>query len=605
MSDYSRDLRNKYEGLRQRYAPRDSRMGLVRMIRQGRMNEVYPDLFPAGPLNMGIVANMIDVAAHDLSEVLAPLPSFNCASSKSVSDTARRFAEKRTLIVQGYVSHSDLARQMYRAADQYFTYGHVPAIVEIDDENKLPRITFMDAMGAYPVFDRWGNVTEAMFAFTLTRQDIIARYPHAERILKKDTQAYGNSNDMHTVVRYHSAKHNTMFLPEKGGYVLEMHDNPSGICLVEWTVRPTVDGMPRGQFDDVVGVQLAKGRMALLALEAANKSVQAPLVLPPDAQELALGPDAVLRTASAEKVRRIPLEVPQSAFAEQGVLDGELRNGARYPEARTGDVDGSIVTGRGVQALMGGFDTQIRAGQAMFAKTLERLVSKALELDERLYPNVERTMRGNNQGTPYEIKYKPNKDIKGDHTVDVQYGLMAGLDPNRALVFGLQARGDKLISRDFLRRQMPFALDATEEEQMVDIEEMRDALKTAVAGYAQAIPALASQGQDPGDILERVAEIISGREKGKPIEKVVIDAFAPEEPPPGEQLGLEGTDPASQSGSPGGAEGLNADGTMRGVAPGQQGMGAGGRPDLSMLLAGIGRNGEPNMQAAVSRRLPI
>jgi len=25
----------------------------------------------------------------------------------------------------------------------------------------------------------------------------------------------------------------------------------------------------------------------------------------------------------------------------------------------------------------------------------------------------------------------------------------AGLDPNRALVFGLQARGDKLISRDF------------------------------------------------------------------------------------------------------------------------------------------------------------
>ena len=410
---------------------------------------------------------------------------------------------------------------------------------------------------------------------------------------------------MHTVVRYHSAKHNTMFLPEKGGYVLEMHDNPAGVCLVEWTVRPTVDGMPRGQFDDVVGVQLAKGRMALLALEAANKSVQAPLVLPPDAQELALGPDAVLRTASAEKVRRVPLEVPQSAFAEQGVLDGELRNGARYPEARTGDVDGSIVTGRGVQALMGGFDTQIRAGQAMFAKTLERLVSKALELDERLYPNLERTMRGNNQGTPYEIKYKPAKDIKGDHTVDVQYGLMAGLDPNRALVFGLQARGDKLISRDFLRRQMPFALDATEEEQMVDIEEMRDALKTAVAGYAQAIPALASQGQDPGDILERVAEIISGREKGKPIETVVIDAFAPEEPPPGEQLGLEGTDPASQAGSSGGADGLNADGTMRGVAPGQQGMGPGGRPDLSMLLAGLGRNGEPNMQAAVSRRLPI
>ncbi len=33
--------------------------------------------------------------------------------------------------------------------------------------------------------------------------------------------------------------------------------------------------------------------------------------------------------------------------------------------------------------------------------------------------------------------------------------------------------------------------------QRVDIEEMRDSLRVAVAQYAQAIPALAAQGQDP------------------------------------------------------------------------------------------------------------
>lgn len=604
MTDFNKDLKKHYERLRSNNASRDARMGLVRMIRQGRMNEVYPDLFPAGPLNMGIVANMIDVAAHDLAEVLAPLPAFNCASSKSVSDSARKFAEKRSLIVQGYVAHSDLARQMYRAADQYFTYGHVPSLIEIDDESKMPRITFCDALGAYPVFDRWGKVKEAMFSYTLTKDELLDKYPYAARVLKPQAGSYHMDKSTHTIVRYHSATQNIMFMPDKDGFILEQFANPVGMCLAEWTVRPTVDGEPRGQFDDVVGVQLAKGRMALLALEAANKSVQAPLVLPPDAQELALGPDSVLRTASAEKVRRIPLEVPQSAFAEQGVLDAELRNGSRYPEVRTGNTENSIVTGRGVQALMGGFDTQIRAGQAMFAKTLENLVSKALELDDKIYSDLERTMRGNMQGTPYEIKYKPSRDIKGDYTVDVQYGLMAGLDPNRALVFGLQARGDKLISRDFLRRQMPFALDATEEEQMVDIEEMRDSLKNAVAGYAQAIPALASEGQDPADVLQRVAEIISGREKGQPIEKVVMEAFAPDEPPAGaDQAGIEATDPGSLMG--GGPAGLNPDGTMRGVAPGQQGMGPGGRPDLQMLMASLGSGGEPNLQAGVSRRLPI
>jgi hypothetical protein len=95
MSDFDTQLRNSYEAIRSRYAGRDGRMNMIRLVRNGRMNEVYPDMFPAGPLQGGIVANMIDVAAHDLSEVLAPLPSFNCASSKNVSDSARRFAEKR------------------------------------------------------------------------------------------------------------------------------------------------------------------------------------------------------------------------------------------------------------------------------------------------------------------------------------------------------------------------------------------------------------------------------------------------------------------------------------------------------------------------------
>jgi hypothetical protein len=253
---------------------------------------------------------------------------------------------------------------------------------------------------------------------------------------------------------------------------------------------------------------------------------------------------------------------------------------------------------------MGGFDSQIRTGQAMFAKTMENLIGKALMLDEKLWSNAERTMRGNADGTPYEIKYRPSKDIKGDYSVDVQYGLLAGLDPNRALVFGLQARGDKLISRDFLRRQMPFSLDATEEEQVVDIEEMRDALKQAVAGYAQSIPALAQAGQDPGEVLTVVAEIIEGREKGSPIEEVVKEAFAPPEPTPEELMQMEMAGMSPEGGAVGG-DGLNPDGTMRGVAPGQQGMGPGGRPDLNIMLASLGRNGEPNLSAGVSRRTPI
>jgi len=605
-----RQIKSQYDRMKSRWADRDKRMQDVLAVRQGRMRDVYPELFPEGPFDRGIVANMVDVAARDLAEVMAPLPAFNCASAKMVSDSAREFAEKRTRIVNGYLDFSDVGRQMYTAADRYFTYGFVPAMVEVDPVNMMPRITFMDSIGAYPVFNRWHQIEAGFFSFYKTRDELIAMYPDAEPSIKQSS----TGNEMIEVVRYHDAKVDMLFLPGRNATVLESVKNPIGECLIEWTQRPGVDEDSHGQFDDVLAVQVAKARFALLSLEAAQKSVQAPIVLPPDAQELALGPDSVIRTANGERVRRVPIEVPNSAFAQQGVLDQELRQGSRYPDARTGEVEGSIVTGRGVQALMSGFDTQIRTGQAMFAKSFQNLVRKAFMVDETLFGSETKTIRGNSDGTPYEIKYRPEKDIKGDYTVDVQYGLMAGLDPNRALVFGLQARGDRLISRDFLRRQMPFALNASEEEQRVDIEEMRDALKQAVAGYSQAIPVLAQAGQDPGDILSRLSEIILGRQKGRPIEEVVSEAFAPEEmpTPPGVESPGEGA--AGMVGAPGEAppggggedlEGLSSSGLVRGVAQGQAGMPAGGRPDLQMLMASLGASGEPNLGVGISRRLPI
>ena len=603
-----KELRGLYNRMKTRFSDRDQRMQAVLAVRQGRMRDVYPDLFPEGPFDRGIVANMVDVAARDLSEVLAPLPAFNCSSSKMVSEAAREFAEKRTKIVNGYLSFSDVQRQMYTAADRYFTYGFVPAIVEVDVDERMPRIQFVDSVGAYPVLDRWGRVSAGFFAFYKTRDELIAMYPDAELKLGMPT----SGSELIEVVRYHDRFVDTLFVPHKDGLVLESVKNPVGVCLVEFITRPGVDSDMHGQFDDVLAVQVAKARFALLSLEAAQKAVQAPIVLPPDAQELALGPDSVLRTASGEKVRRVPLEVPSSAFAQQGILDEELRQGSRYPNARNGSIDSSVVTGRGVQALMSGFDTQIRTGQAMFAKGLENLIRKAFMVDEALFGPEQKILRGNADGTPYEIKYRPEKDIKGDYTVDVQYGLMAGLDPNRALVFGLQARGDRLISRDFLRRQMPFALDASEEEQRVDIEEMRDALKQAVAGYAQAIPVLAQNGQDPGDILARLSQIILGRQKGEPIEEVVSQAFAPQEPPTPPGVEPSDVEAAGMVGAPGeappgggGLEGLSSSGLMRGVAAGQAGMAAGGRPDLQMLLAGLNSSGGANLQANVSRRIPV
>jgi hypothetical protein len=254
---------------------------------------------------------------------------------------------------------------------------------------------------------------------------------------------------------------------------------------------------------------------------------------------------------------------------------------------------------------MGGYDSQIRTHQAVFADTFREIMGLCFEIDEKLFGSVEKELRGSQHGTPFEVKYVPAKTIKGDYTVDVTYGLMAGLDPNRWLVFALQARAEKMFSRDFMRREMPIDLDPEQQRREIDIEDMEEAAKQALMGYAQSIPALAAQGQDPSGPLMALAKVIADRRSGKPLADSVVEALTPkkEEAPemsPEEQMAqMLGGGGQPQGGLP---EGMMASGLMQGVAPGQAGMAPGGRPDLNTMLAGLSASGQPNLSATVSRR---
>ena len=442
--------------LRYRSAERDARNNDVLSVRKGKISEVYPDFFPEG-VNANVVANFTDIVARDLSEVIAPLPAVNCSAANQVSDRARQFADKRTRIASNYFAHSDLAVQMYQGADCYVTYGFTVFIVELDDEAKMPRVRVENSLGSYPEFDRFGRCISFAKRYMMTLGEIVSQFPEYERELLGGHGYKQDLNSQVELIRYYDADQSIIYLPEKENLVLSRAMNPVGKMMIVIARRPSIDNEMRGQFDDIIGIQLLRNRFALLAMEAAEKSVQAPIVLPQDVQELQLGGDAVIRTSNPAGVRRVELTIPQSAFTEQSLLNQELRIGARYPEGRTGNIDASIVTGQGVQALMGAFDTQIKSAQAVFASALRDVISICFEVDEKIYPD-EKTIRGVDAGSPYEITYKPNKDIKGDYSADVRYGMLAGLNPAQGLIFMLQALGAGLISKDMAMRELPFGV---------------------------------------------------------------------------------------------------------------------------------------------------
>jgi len=598
------EITTRVKYLRRSSAERDQRWSDVREVRKGNINKVFPGLFP-DDYPKPMVANFIDIAARDVAEVIAPLPAFNCNATNVVSDAARKRADKRTMIVAGYRDQSRLQTHMFTGADRYITYGMVPFVIEIDYERKTPIIRVDDPYNSYAEFDRFGRLLSYSKRYLKTIEDLCMEFPEHEATIR-GRYHQGGQNAQLELIRYHDKDQTVLFLPERKDYVIAKTKNPIGKIMVVCAVRPGIDSDEnfRGQFDDVLWVQVARSRFATLSLEAAQKSVQAPFALPADVNVLEIGPDATIRSASPEKIRRVDLNVPPGLFQESAALDQELRTGARYPEGRLGNQSGSIVTGRGVEALMGGFDTQVKTAQSVLAGTFRDVIDICFQIDEAIFGDVTKTVRGVDAGSPYEITYTPKKDIAGEHIVDVTYGLMAGLNPNQALVFGLQARGDQLISRDFLRRQMPWEVNVTMEEQKIEIEKLQDALIQAVAGYAQAIPMLAQSGGDPSEVLSKVASIIDGRRKGKSLEEVVIAAFAPVPPPA--PVGVEPVPGSPEAGMPsaGGAELNPRTGMAPTVVPGQAGMGPGGRPAVQQLLAGLNSRGNPTLAASVARMIP-
>jgi hypothetical protein len=581
----------RVQTLRYRAHTRDQRNGDVQMVRQGRIAEVYPNFFPEG-VEQNVVANFIDIVARDLAEVIAPLPAVNCSAANQVSDRARQFADKRTRIASNYFRLSDLQVQMYNGADMYITYGFLPFIIELDEEEQQPRIRLENPIGAYPEFDRYGRCVAFAKRYSMTLGELVSMFPEHERQLLGLAGYKQELNSMIEMIRYYDKDQSVLFLPSRNNMVLSQAANPLGKMNVIIAKRPSPDGELRGQFDDVLGIQLLRNRFALLAMEAAEKSVQAPIVLPQDVQELQLGGDAVIRTANPAGVRRVELSIPQGAFTQSQLLNDELRVGARYPESRTGNMNASVVTGQGVQALLGAFDTQIKSAQAIFQVALRDVITLCFEIDEKLF-NTTKTIRGVDAGSPYALEYLPSRDIKGDYSSDVRYGMLAGLNPAQGLIFMLQALGGGLISKDMAMRELPFNVNVTLEQEKIEIEKMRDSLLGSLAAYTQAIPQMATQGQDPSEIVRKIAEVIKSRQKGVAIEDAIQDVFAPEQqvPPAGAQTSVEQPVPAAPGEPVGGAPQMEAEPQ--------------GRPDMQELLSRLSSSGAASGSAAIMQRRAI
>jgi hypothetical protein len=600
------EIARKVKALKDANRERDQRNRDVHDVRSGDIDTVIPGSMPdAWP--RPVVANMIDTTARDTSEVMGQMPSINCTNSLQTSDRSKKFSSKRTKMANHYVIASRLpAGEQVKFCDHYLSFGMAVYSIEPDFDMKTPIMRVENPMGAYPEFDLFGRLKSYSRVWREEAISLVAKYPGLMRTLRKqNASGYGNDEGWAEreieVCKYMDNDQIVMYLPSHSNRLVDQMENPMGKLTVSIAIRPSFDHEIRGAFDDAIWVYLAKSRMAMLGLEATEKAVRAPLAVPRDLQRMVFGGDAVLRTDSPEKIKYVGIDMPQFAAQEAQNMERELRLSTRTPESRTGAVNANIITGKGIEALQGGFDTVITTGQQVIGQALKRALEYAFEMDEKLWPDEKKTIRGMVQGAPFEETYVPSKDIGGNYLVDVAYGFAAGQDPARAIVAMLQLRGDNLVSRDFVMRQLPMDIDVVQMQTQIDNEQFEDALKSGLQGLMQSIPQMAQQGMDPMDTIVKVAEIIKLREQGKPIHDAIFQAYKPKEAPQGASAGPEQQGgPMGQGGPPGAPQGPPG---AHGAAPGQGGPTG---MDMMQLLSSMkSTGGAPVMTSRTRRQVPI
>lgn len=574
--------------LRAKNSVRDQDYMKVIAIRKGDYDAVAPGLFNTSDFDRPLVANLIDTTARDIAEVMAPLPGVNCNAGSAVSDAERKRQDVRGAIANAYVQHSRLQDQMYAGADRYGSFGFMAYIVEPDFKDSTPCIRVGTVPTAHYTMDYRGRCKSYTEVYKVPVVKLIADYPDYEGTLKARFGPNPHVDLMADVAKYYDDDQTSLVLLDPC-VLLVQAKNKIGRCPVRIVERPQVTGEIRGQFDDVIWVQIARALVAMYTMDAIEQSVHAPIAMPKDVQELELGPFTVVQSDNPGQIGRVNLSLPSGLFPEHQILAQEQRTGSRYPEGRSGSIDASIITGQGVQALMGTFDTQVQTFQRLNASALEDVIEICFRMDEAYWGSAKKVRHIKDNGSPRRVEYEPAKDIAGNYTVDVTYGAIAGLDPNRGLVFVLQALAGGLIAKSTARKTLPVDLNVEAEEKQIVLEQIDDSIAATIAMLPQAIPQMAAMGQDPRDLVMQTAELRNLILKGKSYTEAIEAVFAPKE------VEQPQVDPMQQAME-------QAQGGDPNALPGQ---GGGGASDMLMMLAGMTPGGNPNLQSTVSRMQPI
>lgn len=515
-----------WTNFRNRWVSRDERMFLIDNVVKGDWTVLGIDdesLESRSP-------NLIQVALEDTAEAASLVPTVRVIPSGPSQQAEKRAAKMEQRAIS-YLDLSQIEMLEIKSLLDLSAFGMFCWVVLPDRETGSPMIEWRDPRTCLPEpgWTPLDSARRAMFARDLYisqlpdewRAKIAARID-LDQIRTKG--AYGDPRV--TIVEVFEEDYiSTTALYQAAGsrlasfdltwhpVLLERIPTPAGICPVVIGQRPTLDGEPRGQFDQVVGVMQAHIRLMAMVLDYSDQAVYSDIWVKDLIGELPYGGGAVIQLGPQGAIGRVQPAV--SSLQVQQELDSLVSNvhlGGRWPKTRPGEIDQAIASAKFVEATAGMMNTVIRTMHLVMKRALEQAVRIAFKQDVEVGPK--RTIAGvlRNQQFLYEGE---KTDIDPKARVKIDYGIGLGRDPAQTMVLGIQGMQTGMFSKEYVQENFEGLTDVARERVRIDVEQLKDmAMAQLLQGLTEksipqeALIEIARKRKNGEDIFDLFEEFI-------------------------------------------------------------------------------------------------
>ena len=348
-----------------------------------------------------------------------------------------------------------------------------------------------------------------------------------------------------TVCEYHCADGMYLNVPEiqEQDLVLAFVPNllQSGPSFV-FAKRFSFDRL-QNQYVHIYGLMGQMAKYNILSMIASEDSTFRPtnIIGELESGSYEMGRGAINMFREGTRIERPTSEMPQHMMQQVQLLERQIRIGANYSVQEDGQAASGWTTGKGMAALKGAANNNIREYHVVMSNALKELDVRRLEMSEMYWAGKKKkyyTVGG------LPRTYDPKTRINGDYRTRRVYGAMATWDDQEKIIIGMQLKTAGVMDTETLQENIDGLKNLGQVNMRIQKERATEVLYARLEQRSE---------EDP----KADAALVEIMEKPQNMTAILIKYFTPKEPQmsPEEQMAMMQMQAQGQGGGPPGMGG--------------------------------------------------